>query len=481
MDAQTKAWKIGTLTYTRPKLAILFFWLLWGDFCYVMMEAVTPSILPLKLKSLGASDTIISLVLSTIPWTMGMFLNPVISFRSDRFRSRWGRRIPFILATLPFLVVCLFALGYSDAIGNYLHSSGWLQKTSPQTVTIAVIAVLLIAFTFFNSFVNSVFWYLFNDVVPEQLLSRFMSWFRMVGLISASIYNILLFQFAETHTTQIFVGVALLYLVGFGLMCINVREGNYPPPPPYDAGGNGVVAAVKTYARECHTLPHYWYQFLSTAFGAVAGGGVAFMVFLYQGLGLELGQIGRINSCVTITSAILIVGSGWLADRIHPIRVVLIGVSANVLVGIPVTLVWLFWEPSPPVVFWVCVGMAVLITAPINALVSVWDPPLFMRLFPRSRYGQFCSANALWRAVGTIIGTAGAGIFLDGIRGLVGEERAYRFIPVWQLIFTLPAAWLAWKLFQSWKSYGGDQSYEPPLAALPETSTEPEAEAYPVT
>lgn len=431
----------------------------------MLMEAVTPSIMPLKLKELGASDTIIALVLATIPWTMGMFLNPVISFRSDRFRSRWGRRIPFILATLPFLVILLIALGFSERIGRFLHAAGggWLQQYSPQSVTVGVIAVLLIGFTFFNSFVNSVFWYLFNDVVPEHLLARFMSWFRMVGLISASIYNVLIFQFAETHTELIFLGAGVLYFVGFGLMCLNVKEGPYPPPPPNEAGATGVVAAVQTYARECHTLPHYWYQFLSTAFGALAGSGVAFMVFLYQSIGLTLAQIGQINSCVTVASALLIVGSGWLADRIHPIRVVMIGVFANVLIGLPVMLIWLVWAPPPAVAFRVCIGIAIVVTAPISALVGVWDPPLFMRLFPRSRYGQFCSANALWRAVGTIIGSVSIGVYLDSVRGLVGEERAYQFLPVWQLVFTIPATWLAWRLFQSWKAYGGDEGYEPPI------------------
>jgi len=462
-------YKAGTLSYTGPKLAILFFWLLWGDFCYVTMEAVTPSIMPLKLKALGASDTIIALTLSTIPWTIGMFLNPVISFRSDRFRSRWGRRIPFIFLSLPFLVACLVALGFADRLGFALQASGgaWLQQFSPKGVTIGVMAILLICFTFFNTFVNSVFWYLFNDVVPEQLLARFMSWFRMVALGSVSLYNLLIFPYAESHTAEIFTGAALLYLVGFGLMCLNVREGEYPPPPPYDKGQSGLLAAAKTYARECHGLPHYWFQFLATGFGAIAGAGVAFMVFFYQNLGLSLGQIGQLNSCVTITSAVLILGSGWLADRIHPIRVVMIGVAANIFIANPLMLIWLFWQPDPATAFWINIAIAVCITAPVTALVGVWDPPLFMRLFPRSRYGQFCSANSIWRAVGSIIGSASIGIFLDTARHFVGDARAYFLIAAWQLFFNIPAAWLAWQLFRSWKRYGGDESYVPPVVSVP--------------
>ena len=41
--------RVGTLQYTRSSLAMLFVWLLWGDFCFTLMETVVPSILPLKL------------------------------------------------------------------------------------------------------------------------------------------------------------------------------------------------------------------------------------------------------------------------------------------------------------------------------------------------------------------------------------------------------------------------------------------------
>jgi hypothetical protein len=51
-----KYYHVGTLTYTKLGLAVLFAWILWGDFCLQIMEAVVPSILPLKLKSLGASN-----------------------------------------------------------------------------------------------------------------------------------------------------------------------------------------------------------------------------------------------------------------------------------------------------------------------------------------------------------------------------------------------------------------------------------------
>src|ERR1035437_3979208 len=43
-----KLYHCGTLTYTKRTLLLLSFWLLWGDICYTLMEAVTGPIMQLK-------------------------------------------------------------------------------------------------------------------------------------------------------------------------------------------------------------------------------------------------------------------------------------------------------------------------------------------------------------------------------------------------------------------------------------------------
>jgi maltose/moltooligosaccharide transporter len=117
-------------------------------------------------------------------------------------------------------------------------------------------------------------------------------------------------------------------------------------------------------------------------------------------------------------------------------------------------------------------AIALGLTAPVSALVGVWDPPLLMRLFPRERYGQFCSANAIWRAAGGIIGGLLTGVFLDFIARRIGRERAYLYIPVWQIIFAVPGLVLFLLMYNRWKHHGGDESYMPPMVdATPSPAT----------
>jgi MFS family permease len=461
----TKVYHCGSLTYTKRHLLILFFWLLWGDFCYMLMEAVTPSIMPLKFKELGASGTEIGLILVSGPALIYAVLNPVISFKSDRFRSRWGRRIPFIVFSLPFLVLLLIVLGLGDKLGFWLHNhlGSAIEHMSPQTFTIWLIGAMMALFTVFNTFVTSTFWYLFNDVVPEHLLARFMSWFRVISQLSSSLYMFLIFPHATSHYTEILIGAALLYLLGFGLMCWNVREGTYPPPPPYVDGNTGPLSAIKTYAKECLGIRHYWYQWANSFISSIAGGMAAFSVFFNLAIGLNLRQIGIIGGATNIAIAIMVLGTGWLADRYHPIRVVIAGSTASLLTAPILILTWLLWRPGQETAFTMALTYGLLLTAPTQALMAMIDPPLLMRLFPRSHYGQFCSINAAWRAIGGILGGILAGCFLDYIGQQTNKEEAYRYIPVWNALFAIPTLTCLLLLYHSWRRHGGDQAYIPPM------------------
>ena len=354
-----------------------------------------------------------------------------------------------------------------------------------------MIGFLLIAFTFFNTFVTSTFWYLFNDVVPEHLLARFMSWFRIISMASAALYNFCVFRFAQSHAAEILLGASALYFVGFGLMCLNVKEGSYPPPPPYVRGQTGPFAAVKTWGTECHSHRHYWYLWLCTFIGSIGGGVGVFGLLFSMAVGLDTAHIGYINGTNSIVIGVLILGSGWLADRYHPIRVVLAGSLLGLLVVTPASLVWLFWHPAASEtwtfhlaflqhvpglashatlevqkVFLVALTISVGLGAPVAALNGVWDPPMLMRLFPRERYGQFCSVNAIWRAGGGMLGGALAGAFLDMMTRWVGKDHAYFYIPVWQLAFGVPSIILLFLLYRSWQRHGGDAAYVPPVPAF---------------
>jgi len=468
-----KLYRCGTLTYTSIGLMMLFVWLLWGDFVYVIMEDVLPNLMPLKFQALGASNLEMALVGSTIPTIVYSVMNPVISFKSDRFRSRWGRRIPLIAVTILPIVICLVGVAYSEPIGGWLHGKLDLMHyhLSSKSVILITIGGMLACFSFFNTFVNTVFWYLFNDVVPEHLLARFMSWFRLVSQLSNSAFCFWILPWADprspmfdTYMKWIFLGGAILYLVGFGSMCIFVKEGEYPPPPENIDGKEGSFSATKSYLVECLTVKHYWYQWANVFIGSIGGGVNAFGTLFQLAIGLSMAQIGFIRGCTGLEVAVLVLGTGWLADKYHPIRVVLAGGCFGLMIATPLSIYcWTYWHPTGKMAYWVALVLAFGIQAPGAAMGAMADPPLLMRMFPRERYGQFCSTNAVFRAMGGVVGSLIAGEALDYIGKFVGADNAYFYIPVWQFVFGIPSLLLFFGYFLSWKRLGGDDDYVPPL------------------
>ena len=85
-----------------------------------------------------------SMILGVGP-TLGFFLVPVIGQASDRCRSRFGRRRPFIFILSLLLVISLFVIPYSSVICDVVFGNFGEWNTS---VAIAVMVVGSIALDF---------------------------------------------------------------------------------------------------------------------------------------------------------------------------------------------------------------------------------------------------------------------------------------------------------------------------------------------
>ncbi len=467
MSESAIKYSVGTLEYTKRALIITFMWLLWGDFCFTLMETVEPSVLPFILKGLGASNLIISMYITTITNIFNLTICPIASFMSDRHRSKWGRRIPFLAFSTPFVGVFLVLTGFCREIGgfffkHFLHHSA----SSEAAVTIGIIAVLVVCYQSFHMIVASVYYYLFNDVVPEQYLGRFMSLFRAIGTGAGALFSFFIFPYAQSHSKLIFVGFGILYFVGFMMMCLKVKEGEYPPPPAPAKRKNAVLDGVKTFFKESYCHKFYWYFYLSFGFWAASGAIAPFGNFRNLSIGLTMKEMGVIGGISGIVATLLLIPSGYYVDKKHPIRV---GLTAMIwtLIFIPTNIVFL-WNWPHGTVLWLTI-ITTAVTLPAGVVFMAADLPMFMRLLPHSRYGQFCSANALVRSFMMIMAGVICGLFLDGLKSLcqntlhIQGDYYYRLIFVWQVLFVIAALYYRVKLYRLWLKLGGDDDFVPPM------------------
>ncbi len=454
----------GTLRYTAFGLIMVMVSLLWGDFVWTMLDQNLPGILPFKLKDMGASDWTIQILLKTVPAAVVFMFAPVVAFKSDRYRSRWGRRIPFLAWSTPLVGLFLILMGCYESVTNVLLGGAESAKILGLTMGrselyIAILGAMIIGFTIVNIFVNSVYWYLFNDVVPKEYMTRFMAMFQIVGRAAGIIYSKWVFPNVLQNFRFVFVVAGVLFTLGFLVMCFTVKEGRYPPPPENAGNRKGVIAAIKTYCRECFTHRFYWYLFLANTLFFMS-----YMSTTFSGLRnrdslhLNLHQLGDLGFWGGIASLIIMYPAGWLADKFNPVRV-WVWLSAVLLLAVLSQCIFVFTDFGPHGNL-IAIYITSLAFLPINAVLGVAELSVSMILLPRDRYGQFASAGAMIRSFATIFGSILAVAFMNSLAWM--GDWHYRFYAVWQAGFHILALVFMFLLYREWKRRGGADGYTPP-------------------
>ena len=444
-----KLWHAGTLTYTTGGLVALFCWLLWGDFAWSMKERSIFPVVQLLLRQFEASDLLAGLLLGAVPQAMALLIGPIISYRSDRHRGRWGRRIPFLLIPTPIAVVSMVGLAFSPALGHSLHHALGGHSPGANHITLLFFGTFWVLFEFATITANAILYALINDVVPHAVIGRFYGLFRALSLIAGMVFNYWLFGKAETHFVAIFIGIALLYGFGFTAMCLKVKEGSYPPPPlPGPEERHGFFVATKTYFQECFSRPYYLWFFVSQALTWMAMTGVnLFNVYFAKSLGMSMDTFGKCLALTYLISLGLSYFLGAVADRFHPLRVglMVLGVCA-------VGLLWGGLFATTPARFAIAlVGFGVLSGTWMTITAS-----LPQRLLPTARFAQFNSALGILVSLGTMVTGPVLGAFLDR----TGHDYRHTYFAGFGLLVLALLAGLI--VYRKFKLLGGPQNYVAP-------------------
>jgi len=447
---RNRTWTQGTLTYTFGGLLVLFGWLLLGDFAIYLRDRSIIPITQLFLKQKGASDTLIAILLFSLPALLGIILGPVISYHSDRHRGRKGRRIPYLLVSAPIAALSMIGLAFSAPGGELLHdlTQGALGKEAAVMWVFGIFwtifgAASVVSMTIFNG--------LINDVVPTAVLGRFFGLFRAVSIIDAIIFNYFLLGWAETHFMQLCLGISFVFGTGFLLMCLNVREGDYPPPEKSASVGTGqaVLDATGTYLRECYSKPYYLLCFFCIALGPLAFTAITTFILLYaKQMGMEMSQYGKINAFCAVLSLAITYPVGALSDRLHPLRVAIFTMAAHALTT---GLGWFLIRDTGSFTIFL-VAQTVLSSCYYTATAS-----LPQRLLPHSKFLQFFSAaNIITALLGIGFGPL-LGMLLDA------TNNNYRLTFLASAVISLLTIVLLAKLWRQFLALGGPKAYRAPL------------------
>ena len=251
-------------------------------------------------------------------------------------------------------------------------------------------------------------------------------------------------NYVTTHLPWVYTIVAVIVFVGLMLMSLLVKEGTYPPVEEKKSP----LKATFSYFKECFASNRfYWWFFLATAMNEVSVLCRALynILFVTKDICVPEAEYFKIGGICGTIALITLLPMGYLVDKFRPLKVYVIG-----MVLVIVTNIYAFFFCMNTATYMI-VAFALSVSYCVQNSCNI---PLYIEVLPKDRYGQFCSAQAIFRSVLTFAVNAVAGVFI--------LYFGYRYLFVWDALFTIFALFCTIMLIKGYYAHGGPKNFVAP-------------------
>lgn len=342
-------------------------------------------LVPLTLERNAASPLMIGMVVAG-EGLIALFLPLWIGPLTDRTRSRWGGRLPFVALGCALCAPALVGLPFLDAIPS-------------------IAALMLVFYVGYFTYYPA-YRALYPELVPEQRFARsqgMQSLLRELGLVLALTASPLLFALRAPLP---FFLCALVLVLATALFVLRLRPVvARVPPPKVTAGRLSLPPPSVRRALAANAL----FEF------ALAGLKSFVVLFVVVGTGRTPAAASGLMAIVAVVAVVAAPLAGWLGDRFGPLRVTRLALwvyALGLFLPCVTQSLWVLIPAMPLVGF----GGTVVMTLSYT-LVTLAGPE------------QSPGATAGWyelsRGVGVIAGPIVTGAAIDLLRPLFESTRGY--------------------------------------------------------
>ncbi|MCQ2396827.1 MAG: MFS transporter [Lentisphaeria bacterium] len=416
-------WTCGTLKYNWKSLTKVWFFSMLGTLALnLMVYSLVPSLMPRILDHWKIDALRISLIMSTIPQILNMCINPVLSTWSDKVRSRWGRRIPFVVISAPLLVLMMMLIGYHESlVPAFQKMTGWEMTEA----AFWILCIITVVYQIFYLVPGAIQCYVAPDVIPKSFIGTYYGVVSLFGNLMGFAFNLWILPRADVAPKFWFGVIGVFYLVSMALQFLFVKEGKYPPNEKHEGGNVFVVIwkYVAAYAYECWSQPIYLCIFVASGVTAASTlvRSTFNVLFATNELGLTMTQYGQVFAYTSLVGAIISIPVGLIMDKkCHPLIIYFLSGVAVVIFN-----AWAYYYIKDYKTFYVA-GVVIAVTYVVQNAAST---PLLLRVVPNEKFGQFGSAGAIINCI--ICAVAG------GVGGWLTKLYGYRMIFIWDFAVTL--------------------------------------------
>jgi len=337
---------------------------------------------PLILEGFLTSTTMIGLVM-VIDNVFGVIFQPVFGRLSDKTRTRFGRRMPYIFIGIPICAAAFILIPHM----NNLYS---------------LMAVLII-FTFVMSAWRSPVVALMPDITPGPMRSQangIVNLMGGVGSIIAFLGGGMLIRAGGFPLP--FLMSACVMLAALAVLALFVRE----PKHAYEPEEKTEKEKVKLGKDELKSLLlilfgiFFWF----TGYNAVE---TFFTLYATNSLGMDPGSAGMTLAIFSVSLVAFAIPAGFIGARIGRRKAILIGLSGITLLFLPMIFFANIWM----------VRICLLFAGLCWALININSLPMVVRLSGDAKIGTYIGYYYFFSFSSQIVSP----VLFGFIRDLVGH------------------------------------------------------------
>ncbi|MER6938955.1 MFS transporter [Nocardioides sp. NPDC000441] len=140
---------------------------------------------------------------------LGIFIQPWMANRSDRTRTRWGRRMPYLAVGMP-LAALLFV-------------------TLPHTAdSLPLLIVVIVAFALVSNSFKPIGEALVPDFIAPERRSRANAAVKIASSLTVIVAAVVSILLVDDHPALAFAVIALITLVSVTVLCLSIRDSSSP-------------------------------------------------------------------------------------------------------------------------------------------------------------------------------------------------------------------------------------------------------------
>lgn len=140
---------------------------------------------------------------------LGIFIQPWFANRSDRTRTRWGRRIPYLAVGMPTAALLFILLP---------HTAGSLP----------LLVVVIVAFALVSNSFKPIGEALVPDFIAPERRSRANAAVKVASAITVIVASLVSMLLVDDHPELAFAVVAAITLVAVTVLCLSIRDSSSP-------------------------------------------------------------------------------------------------------------------------------------------------------------------------------------------------------------------------------------------------------------